>query len=164
MLADSHLFCVFVSHLVLMTGTLAVLSQTLHSLVDESYVLFIDVKSQQPQSSCGAATDAVQELKRLTHQIIVVLVILVAQKVLEMDGDKIHTNRLILLSQDLCCNMDPGSVIYIFHQTQCLAPQTVITCDQFGMKLPKCLCSLFIKLQISQKLTNVYGLSHLRSC
>lgn len=128
-----------------MTGTLAVLSQALHSLVDESYVLFIDVKSQQPQSSCGAATDAVQELKCLTHQIIVVLVILVTQKVLEMDGDKIHT-RLILLSQELCGYMDPGSVIYIFHQTQCLAPQTATTCDQFGRELAKCLCSLLIKL------------------
>ncbi len=73
-----------------MTGALTVLSQALHSLVDESYVLLINVKSQQPQSSGGAATDAVQELKRLTHQIIVVLVILVAQKVL--DGDKRHTN------------------------------------------------------------------------
>lgn len=73
-------------HLVLMTGTLAVLSQALHSLVDESYVLLIDVESQQAQSPCGAATDTVQELKCLTHQIIVVLVILVSQKVLEMDG------------------------------------------------------------------------------
>lgn len=71
-----------------MTGTLAVLSQALHSLVDESYVLLVNVESQQPESSSGAATDAVQELKRLTHQIIVVLVILVAQKVLEMDVDK----------------------------------------------------------------------------
>lgn len=74
-----------------MTGTLAVLSQALHSLVDESYVLLIDVESQQPQSACGAATDTVQELKGLTHQIIVVFVILVAQEVLEMDGDKIYT-------------------------------------------------------------------------
>lgn len=84
------MLCVY--HLVLMTGTLAVLSQALHSLVDEPYVLLIDVQSQQSQSPCGAATDAVQELKRLTHQIIVVLVILVAQKVLEMDADKIYIN------------------------------------------------------------------------
>lgn len=82
--------CVYMYHLVLMTGTLAVLSQALHSLVDESYVLLIDIESQQAQSACGAATDTVQELERLTHQIIVVFVILVAQKVLEMDGDKIH--------------------------------------------------------------------------
>lgn len=80
-------------HLVLMTWTLAVLSQALHSLVDESYVLLIDVKPQQPQTPCGAAADAVQELKRLTHQIIVVLVILVAQKVLEKDINKIKIQR-----------------------------------------------------------------------
>lgn len=81
-----------IHHLVLMTGTLAVLSQTLHSLVDESHILLIDVQSQQAQSPCGAATDAVQELKRLTHQIVVVLVILVAQKVLEMEGKKKKTH------------------------------------------------------------------------
>lgn len=80
-------------HLVLMTGTLAVFSQALHSLVDESYVLLIDVEPQQPQTPCGAATDTVQELKCLTHKIIVVLVILVTQKVLEMDGDKIKIHR-----------------------------------------------------------------------
>lgn len=65
-------------YLVLVAGALAVFSKALHSLVDKSYILLIDVKSQKPQSSCGAATDAVQELKSLTHQIIVVLVILVA--------------------------------------------------------------------------------------
>lgn len=48
-----------VYYLVLMTGTLAVFSQALHSLVDESYILLIDVESQQPQSSCGTATDTV---------------------------------------------------------------------------------------------------------
>lgn len=82
----------YIYHLVLMTGTLAVLSQALHSLVDESYVLLIDVESQQPESPCGAATDTVQELKGLTHQVVVILVVLVAQKVLEMDGDKLYTN------------------------------------------------------------------------
>lgn len=86
------MLCVYMYHLVLMTGTLAILSQALHSLVDESYVLLIYVESQQPQSACGAATDTVQELKCLTHKIIVVLVILVTQKVLEMDGDKVYIN------------------------------------------------------------------------
>lgn len=61
-----------------MTGTLAVLRQALHGLVDESHVLLIDVESQEAQSSGGAATNTIQELKGLTHQIIVVLVILVA--------------------------------------------------------------------------------------
>lgn len=82
-----------IHHLVLMTGTLAVLSQTLHSLVDESDILLIDVQSQQAQSPRSAATDAVQELKRLTHQVVVVLVILVAQKILEMEGKKTHSEQ-----------------------------------------------------------------------
>lgn len=65
-------------HLVLVTGTLAVLGQTLHRLVDESHVLFVDVESQQTQTSGGASTDTVQELEGLTHQVVVVLVVLVA--------------------------------------------------------------------------------------
>lgn len=83
--------CMYMYHLVLMTGTLAVLSQALHSLVDEAYIFLIDVKSQQSQSSCSTATYAVQELESLTHQVIVVLVILVAQKVLEKYGEKLKT-------------------------------------------------------------------------
>lgn len=67
-----------------MTRTLAVLSQALHSLVDETYVLLIDVESQQAQSPSRAATDTVQKLECLTHQVIVVLVILVPQEVLEV--------------------------------------------------------------------------------
>lgn len=38
--------CVYMYHLVLMTGALTVLSQALNGLVDESYILLIDVKSQ----------------------------------------------------------------------------------------------------------------------
>lgn len=80
-----------------MTRALAVLSQALHSLVDQSDVLLVDVESQQPQSPGGAATDAVQELKSLTHQIIIVFVVLIAQEVLENDKKKWENiNRLIL--------------------------------------------------------------------
>lgn len=66
-----------------MTGTLAVLRQALHRLVDETDVLLVDVEAQQAQSSSGTATNTVQELERLTHQVVVVLVILVSQKVLK---------------------------------------------------------------------------------
>ena len=111
-----------------MTGTLAVLRQALHSLVDESYVLLIDVKPQQPQTPCGATADAVEELKRLTYQIIVVLVILVAQKVLEMDGNKTNIHRgmclflrtfyylLLRLQQTMCdaITMDLGNVVCLY--------------------------------------------------
>lgn len=76
------------NHLVFVTGTLAVLSQTLHSLVYESHILLIDVETQQAQSPCGAATDAVQKLEGLTDQIVVVLVVLVAQEVLRRNKEK----------------------------------------------------------------------------
>lgn len=70
------------NHLVFVTWTLAVLSQTLHSLVYKSHVLLVDVEAQQAQSSRGAATDAVQKLEGLTDQVVVVLVVLVTQEVL----------------------------------------------------------------------------------
>lgn len=66
-----------------MTGTLAVLSQALHRLVDETNVLLVDVEAQQAQSSGGTAANTVQELQCLAHQVVVVLVILVSQKVLK---------------------------------------------------------------------------------
>lgn len=72
-----------VYHLVLMTGTLAVLRQALHRLVDETNVLLVDVEAQQAQSPGGTAANTVQELERFTHQVVVVLVILVSQKVLK---------------------------------------------------------------------------------
>lgn len=66
-----------------MTGTLAVLRQALHCLVDETNILLVDVEAQQAQASGGTATNAVQELESLTHQVVVVLVILVSQKILK---------------------------------------------------------------------------------
>ena len=71
-----------------MAGPLAVLRQALHSLVDEGHVLVVDVEPQQAQPPGGAATDAVQELQRLTHQVIVVLVVLTTQKVLKERNEK----------------------------------------------------------------------------
>lgn len=53
--------CLYV-HLVLVTRALAVFGEALHGLVDESYVLLINVEPEQTQASCGAATDAVKEL------------------------------------------------------------------------------------------------------
>lgn len=75
-------------HLVFVTWTLAVLSQTLHSLVYESHVLLIDVEAQQAQSSSGAATDAVQKLEGLTDQVVVVLIVLVTQEVLRRNEEQ----------------------------------------------------------------------------
>lgn len=70
-------------HLVLVARALAVLGEALHGLVDESHVLLVDVEPQQTQASCGAAADAVEELQRLAHQVIIVLVVLTAQEVLQ---------------------------------------------------------------------------------
>ena len=60
-----------------MAGALAVLGQTLQRLVDEQHVVFVDIEAQQTQAARSAATDAVQELQALTHQVIVGLVVLI---------------------------------------------------------------------------------------
>ena len=72
-------------YLILMTGSLAVLSEGLQGLEDQAHVALIDVEAQQTQASSGAATDTVQELEGLTHQVVVSLVVLVAQKVLDLE-------------------------------------------------------------------------------
>lgn len=46
-------------YLVFMAGTLAVLCETLQSLVDEGHVLLVNVQSQETETPCGAATDTV---------------------------------------------------------------------------------------------------------
>lgn len=84
-----------------MTGTLAVLSQALHCLVDETNVLLIDVEAQQAQSSGGTATDTVQELQCLTHKVVIVLVILVTQKVLKFKIKHRHYSFWEVLLQHL---------------------------------------------------------------
>lgn len=70
-----------------MTRPLAVLSEALQSLVDEGHVLLIDIEPQQAETSCGAATDAVQELQSLTDQVVVVFVVLTAKKVLKRERE-----------------------------------------------------------------------------
>lgn len=49
-------------HLVFMARALAVLCQALHSLVYESDVFLVNIKPQQPQTSCSAATYTIKEL------------------------------------------------------------------------------------------------------
>lgn len=65
-----------------MAGPLAVLGQGLQGLGDEGHVVLIDVEAQQPQPTRGAATHDVKELQRLTHQVVVGLVVLAPQEVL----------------------------------------------------------------------------------
>lgn len=65
------------SYLVFMAGSLTVLSYGFQGLANQVYVTLIDIKAQQPEASSGASTNAVQELKSLTHQVVVSLIVLV---------------------------------------------------------------------------------------
>lgn len=71
-----------------MAGTLAVLGDGLQGLANQVHVPLINVKAQQAEASCGASTNTVQELKSLTHQIVVGLVVLVAKEVLKVKTKK----------------------------------------------------------------------------
>lgn len=75
-------------HLVFMARALAVFCQALHSLVYESDVLLINIESQQPQAPRSAATYTIQELQCLTHQVVVVFVVLTAKEVLGNKREK----------------------------------------------------------------------------
>lgn len=66
-----------------MAGTLAVLGDGLQGLANQVHVTLIDVKAKQAEASSGASTNTVQELESLTHQIVVGLVVLVAEEVLK---------------------------------------------------------------------------------
>ena len=71
-----------------MAGALAVLCDGFQGLSNQVHITLIYIKAQQPQSSGGAPTDTVQELESLAHQIVVCLVVLVAQKVLDSEQKK----------------------------------------------------------------------------
>lgn len=71
------------NYLVLVARPLAVLSQTLQGLVDKSYVLLVDVESEETEAPGCAPTDAVQKLQCLTHQVVVGLVILATKEILQ---------------------------------------------------------------------------------
>lgn len=77
--------------LVFMAGTLAVLGDGLQGLANQVHITLIDVKAEQAEASCGASTNAVQELKSLAHQIVVGLVVLVAKEILKA---KLGTQQL----------------------------------------------------------------------
>lgn len=81
-----------------MAGTLAVLGDGLQGLADQVYVTLIDVKAKQAEASCGASTNTVQELKRLTYQVVVGLVVLVAKEVLKSKNQK-SVNQWLQLQQ-----------------------------------------------------------------
>jgi len=65
-----------------MAWSLAVFCETLKCLIDEGHIGFIDVEAKKPEATCRAATDAIEELKSLTDDIVVGLVVLSPQIVL----------------------------------------------------------------------------------
>lgn len=77
------------TYLVLVAGPLTVLGETLQGLVDEGYVLLVDVEAEEAQAARGASTDAVQELQGLAHQIVVGLVILATEEVLRLGSPQV---------------------------------------------------------------------------
>lgn len=66
-----------------MAWALAIFRQALQSLVDQHYILLVDVETQQAQATRGTSTDAVQKLKGLTDEVIICFVVLIPQKVLK---------------------------------------------------------------------------------
>lgn len=78
------------TYLVFMAGTLAVLGDGLQGLANQVHVVLINVKAKQAEASCGASTNTVQELKSLTHQIVVGLVVLVAKEVLKAKTKRVN--------------------------------------------------------------------------
>lgn len=73
------------THLVLLARALAVLGQGLQGLRDQVHVGLVDVEAQQAQTPRGGSTHDVQKLQRLTHQVVVGLVVLAAQEVLQSE-------------------------------------------------------------------------------
>lgn len=100
--------------LVLVAGPLAVLGQGLQGLGDESHVVLVDVEPQQPQPARGAAAHDVQELQRLTHQVVVGFVVLAPQEVLwsraqEWGSDPSLPTPLQLQSEGIWAGAGPGT-------------------------------------------------------
>lgn len=65
-----------------MAWTLAILSQALQSLVDQHYILLVDVETQESQAPCCTSTNAIQKLKGLTDKVVIGFVVLIPQEVL----------------------------------------------------------------------------------
>lgn len=78
------------THLVVVARSLAVLSEAFEGLVDEANVVLVDVEAEKTQAAGGAATNAVQELQRFAHQVVVRFVVLVPQVILQHTNDR-HT-------------------------------------------------------------------------
>lgn len=65
--------------------TLTIFSERLQGLIDESHVTLVDVKPQQSQAPSGGAANTVQKHQRFRHQVVVWFVVLITEKILEME-------------------------------------------------------------------------------
>lgn len=73
----------FHRYLIFMAWALAILSQALQSLVDQHYILLIDVETQEAQATRRTSTNAVQKLKGLTNKVVICFVVLIPQEILK---------------------------------------------------------------------------------
>lgn len=66
-----------------MARPLAILCQAFQSLVDQHYILLIDIETQKAQASRCTSTNAVQKLKGFTDKVVICFVVLIPQEVLK---------------------------------------------------------------------------------
>ncbi len=84
-----------------MAGSLAVLRDGFQGLANQVHITLIYIKAQQSEASSGTSTNTVQELESLTHQIVVCLVVLVAQKVLDSEQKNSSQSAVNLTAVEL---------------------------------------------------------------
>lgn len=110
LLISHEYFCVTncFHYLIFMAWALAILGQAFQSLVDQHYILFIDVEAQEAQATRCTSTNAVQKLKGLTDKVVICFVVLIPQKVL-----KAKENISKRLKKNHCANCFQFS-LYIF--------------------------------------------------
>lgn len=108
-----------------MAGSLAVLCDGFQGLANQVHITLIYIKAQQPEASSGASTNTVQELKSLTHQIVVCLVVLVSQKVLDSGQKNNSPSAVNLTVVELC-----GSYSQNHKRGQYLQVRIVVLTEQ----------------------------------
>lgn len=72
---------------------MAVLCQCLQGLIYQSHIALVDVQTKETQPASGGAANAVQEHEGLGDQVVVGLVVLVAQEILEKSSKVNKTNH-----------------------------------------------------------------------
>ena len=63
------------SHLILMTGSLTIFCERVQALVNQFHVVRVDVEREKNEAARRDATNTVQELKQLQHQVVTALIV-----------------------------------------------------------------------------------------